>query len=476
MNSRSDIASKAGDFAQFGINTAFLWRVCLTAACGGFLFGYDWVVIGGAKPFYEAYFGVVEPSVSGWVLSSALIGCILGAAIAGRVADRYGRKKPLLIAASLFVVSALVTALANTLSLFVLFRIVGGIGIGIASMMSPVFIAEICPQDRRGTMVAVNQLTIVLGVLAAQIVNLLIAEPVLNAESAVQLYESWNGQVGWRYMFAAELVPAVLFFALMMYAPESPRWLVKHGSERQALAVLERVGNASYAARVLEEIRQTMSIEDKHVRSSELLDRKYRFVLLVGIVLAVFQQWCGINVIFNYAQEVFASAGFDINNTLRSIVATGIVNLLFTILALPLVERLGRRRLMLIGSIGLATTYSLIALAYYFGVVGIPVLALVLCAIAIYATTLAPVTWVLLAEIFPNRIRGTAMAIGAVCLWIASFVLTVTFPILNAVAGAAGTFVLYGIICLAASIFLFRNVPETKGHSLEQLERLLVRD
>ena len=475
MSSRADIAPKAGDFAQFEINTGFLWRVCLTAACGGFLFGYDWVVIGGAKPFYEAYFGVVEPSVSGWVVSSALIGCILGATIAGRVADRYGRRKPLLIAASLFVVSALVTALANTLSLFVLFRIVGGIGIGIASMMSPVFIAEVCPQDRRGTMVAVNQLTIVLGVLAAQIVNLLIAEPVLDAESAVQLHESWNGQVGWRCMFAAELVPAILFFALMMYAPESPRWLVKHGNDRQALAVLERVGNASYAARVLEEIRQTMSIEDKHVRSSELLDRKYRFVLLVGIVLAVFQQWCGINVIFNYAQEVFASAGFDINNTLRSIVATGIVNLLFTILALPLVERLGRRRLMLIGSTGLAATYSLIAVAYYFGVVGIPVLVLVLCAIAIYATTLAPVTWVLLAEIFPNRIRGTAMAVGAVCLWIASFLLTVTFPILNAVAGAAGTFVLYGIICLAASIFLFRNVPETKGHSLEQLERLLVR-
>ena len=414
--------------------------------------------------------------MSGWVVSSALLGCILGAGTAGRVADNYGRKKPLLIAACLFIVSAAVTAVASTLWVFVLFRIVGGIGIGIASVMSPVFIAEICPQDRRGTMVAVNQLTIVLGVLAAQFANLLIAEPVLDGESARQIYESWNGQLGWRYMFAAELAPAVLFFLLMLFAPESPRWLVKYGEHKKAIAVLERVGDPHYASKVFEEIRGTMSAGDKNVEFSKLLDRKYRPVLLIGIVLAVFQQWCGINVIFNYAQEVFASAGFDINDTLRSIVATGVVNLIFTLIALPLVERIGRRWLMLIGSTGLAIVYSLIAIAYFYGVSGIPVLVLLLCAIAIYACTLAPVTWVLLSEIFPNKIRGTAMAVGAVCLWVASFVLTYTFPILNALAGASGTFFIYCVICLIAFVFILKNVPETKGRALEELEKALVRE
>ena len=459
------------DMAAF--NSAFLWRVCLTAACGGFLFGYDWVVIGGAKPFYEAYFNISTPSVSGWVVSSALAGCVAGAALAGKMSDRYGRRTPLLLAACLFIVSAAFTAAASTLWLFIVFRIVGGIGIGLASALSPIYIAEISPQDRRGTMVAVNQLTIVLGVLAAQIVNLMIAEPSVSGISAQQIVESWNGQRGWRYMFAAELVPAVLFLVMMLYAPESPRWLVKHGDREKALAVLKRVGSLTFAERTLAEIRATFAGGDQAVPISELRRPVYRPVLVIGITLAVFQQWCGINVIFNYAQEVFASAGFDIDSTLRSIVATGTVNLLFTLLALPLVEKLGRRRLMLIGSCGLAVVYALIALAYSNGTLGVPVLVLVLCAIAIYAATLAPVTWVLLSEIFPNKIRSTAMAVGAVFLWIASFVLTYTFPLLNAFAGAAGSFLLYGGICVAGFVFILSHVPETRGQSLEDLERML---
>lgn len=459
------------DTAAF--NSAFLWRVCLTAACGGFLFGYDWVVIGGAKPFYEAYFNISTPSVSGWVVSSALVGCVAGAGLAGKMSDRYGRRKPLLLAACLFIVSAAFTAAASTLWLFIVFRIVGGIGIGLASALSPIYIAEISPQDRRGTMVAVNQLTIVLGVLAAQIINLIIAEPSVSGTTAQQIVESWNGQRGWRYMFAAELVPAVLFLIMMLYAPESPRWLVKHGDREKALAVLKRVGSLTFAKRTLAEIRATFEGGDQAVPISELRRPVYRPVLVIGITLAVFQQWCGINVIFNYAQEVFASAGFDIDSTLRSIVATGTVNLLFTLLALPLVEKLGRRRLMLIGSFGLAVVYALIALAYSNGTLGVPVLILVLCAIAIYAATLAPVTWVLLSEIFPNKIRSTAMAVGAVFLWIASFVLTYTFPLLNAFAGAAGSFLLYGGICAAGFVFILSHVPETRGQSLEDLERML---
>ena len=466
-----DLDHSRNDTTAF--NSAFLWRVCLTAACGGFLFGYDWVVIGGAKPFYEAYFNISTPSVSGWVVSSALVGCVAGAGLAGRMSDRYGRRTPLLLAACLFIVSAAFTAAASTLWLFIVFRIVGGIGIGLASALSPIYIAEISPQDRRGTMVAVNQLTIVLGVLAAQIVNLIIAEPSVSGTTAQQIVESWNGQRGWRYMFAAELVPAGLFLVMMLYAPESPRWLVRHGDREKALAVLKRVGSLTFANRTLAEIRATFEGSDQAVHISELRRPVYRPVLVIGITLAVFQQWCGINVIFNYAQEVFASAGFDIDSTLRSIVATGTVNLLFTLLALPLVEKLGRRRLMLMGSFGLAVVYALIALAYSNGTLGVPVLILVLCAIAIYAATLAPVTWVLLSEIFPNKIRSTAMAVGAVFLWIASFVLTYTFPLLNAFAGAAGSFLLYGGICAAGFVFILSHVPETRGQSLEDLERML---
>lgn len=454
-------------------NASFLWRVCLTAAWGGFLFGYDWVVIGGAKPFYEAYFNIAEPSVSGWVVSSALIGCVFGAGLAGRISDRYGRKKPLLLAASLFIVSAALTAAANTIEMFVLFRIVGGVGIGLASALSPIYIAEMSPKDRRGTMVAINQLTIVLGVLSAQIVNLLIAEPTASGATMAQISESWNGQFGWRFMFGAELVPAVAFLLFMLFTPESPRWLVKNAQSDDAFKVLNRLGSRQFAEKTLAEIEETLQGASKALGLRELRKRVYRPVLIIGVTLAVFQQWCGINVIFNYAQEVFASAGFDINDTLKSIVATGIVNLVFTLVALPLVEKLGRRRLMLIGSGGLAVVYALIAFAYANGSLGLPVLILVLCAIAVYAMTLAPVTWVLLSEIFPNKVRGTAMAIGTLSLWVASFVLTYTFPLLNASAGASGSFLLYGMICAAGFVFIFRRVPETKGKSLEELEHEL---
>ncbi|HAT1622793.1 TPA: sugar porter family MFS transporter [Raoultella planticola] len=459
--------------AQTQLKMGYVWTICLVAACGGLLFGYDWVVIGGAKPFYEAYFSITDPAQSGWAMSSALVGCVFGALASGWCADKFGRKIPLIIAAALFTLSAWGTALAGSFDLFVAWRIVGGLGIGLASALSPMYIAEISPAAQRGRFVAVNQLTIVIGVLAAQLVNLAIAKPVASSATLAEISASWNGQVGWRWMFGSGIVPALAFLILMFFVPESPRWLVRVGKNQRAHQMLMRIGNQRYAEETIRDIEQTLSKDTQKVAWSALWQPKVRPIIVMGMVLAMFQQWCGINVIFNYAQEIFASAGFDINSTLKSIVATGLINLIFTIAALPLVDRIGRRRLMLLGAAGLTIIYALIAAAYGLGILGLPVLILVLAAIAIYALTLAPVTWVLLSEIFPNRVRGLAMSLGTLALWVACFLLTYTFPLLNAGLGASGSFLLYGVICAAGYLYILRNVPETKGITLEALEEQL---
>lgn len=456
------------------LNMRNIWLISLVVTCGGLLFGYDWVVIGGAKPFYEAYFNITNASLSGWAMSSALIGCMVGAFIAGTVSDKYGRKRPLILAALLFVISAWGTVAADSFNAFVVFRIIGGVGIGLASALSPMYIAEIAPADKRGKFVAINQLTIVIGVLAAQIINLLIAEPVASNAAQADILQSWNGQMGWRYMFGAELVPAFAFLLLMFVVPESPRWLVKMGMVDKAKATLLRIGSESYASRTVQEIESTLSAETRSLPFSALFKPDVKPILVIGVVLAAFQQWCGINVIFNYAQEIFASAGFDINDTLKSIVATGLINLVFTILAIPFVDKIGRRKLMIIGSAGLTVIYGLMSAAYAYGMLGLPVLMLVLIAISIYALTLAPVTWVLLSEMFPNKVRGTAMSVSTLALWVACFALTYTFPLLNAGLGASGSFLLYGVICACGFVFIYKRVPETKGRSLEELEKILV--
>lgn len=468
MNARAETA--AADVAH----PLYLWLICLVAALGGLLFGYDWVVIGGAKLFYETYFSIHDPAMSGWLMSSALVGCVGGAMIAGRLADRFGRRPPLVFAAVLFVACAAGTGLADDVTSFAVFRIVGGVGIGLASGLSPLYIAEVSPARSRGLFVAINQLTIVVGVLLAQLVNLWIARPVPAGLDAQAMLHSWNVQSGWRLMFYGEGVPAVLFLLLALAIPESPRWLYRVGRPAAAQRVLERIGGTAYAGEVLDAIRHN---QDGTERGSAplraLLARKVRTVVVIGVVLAVFQQWCGINVIFNYAQDIFASAGFDIDDSLKSIVATGSVNLVFTLVALRLVDSWGRRRLMLLGAGGLAVIYLLIGGAYALHLLGMPVLLLVLAAIAVYATTLAPVTWVLLSEIFPERIRAQAVALGVFALWSACFVLTYSFPWLNTHLGPAGSFWFYGAICAAGFVFILRKVPETAGVSLEELEARL---
>ncbi|RPJ01333.1 MAG: MFS transporter [Candidatus Aminicenantes bacterium] len=456
-------------------NMRYIWGVTLVSAMGGLLFGYDWVVIGGAKPFYEKFFGLTTPSQIGWAMSSALAGCLIGALVSGALSDRFGRKRLLILAGLFFTISAVWTALAADFTVFVVFRLIGGIGIGLASNLSPMYIAEISPAEIRGRFVSVNQLTIVIGILAAQVVNWLIARPVPAGATAAEILASWNGQTGWRWMFGAEAVPAFLFFVLMFLVPESPRWLVKKGRPEEAGRVLAKVGGPGFAAEALTDIRSTLaSGEIGRVRFRELLEPGLAKVLLIGVVLAVYQQWCGINVIFNYAQEIFTAAGYGVSDVLFNIVVTGAVNLIFTLVAIRLVDRLGRRPLMLAGSAGLAVVFGLIGASYAAHSRGLHILLLVLVALALYALSLAPVTWVLLSEIFPNRIRGAAMSVSTFALWSACFVLTYTFPLLNKGLGPAGTFWIYGGISVLGFLFIRSRVRETKGKTLEQIERELV--
>ena len=456
-------------------NTGYIWRVTLVSAMGGLLFGYDWVVIGGAKPFYEKFFGLTTPSEIGWAMSSALVGCLLGSLASGALSDRFGRKKLLLLAALLFTATGVLTALAPTFTFFVVNRILGGVAIGLASNLSPMYIAEISPAEVRGKFVSVNQLTIVIGILAAQVANWLIARPVAAGATAVEILGSWNGQAGWRWMFGAEAVPALLFFLLMFTVPESPRWLVRNGRGGEAERVLARVGGAGSAAKALAEIRGTLTEADTgKVRFRALLEPGVAGILLIGVALAVYQQWCGINVIFSYAEEIFSAAGYGVSDILFNIVITGAVNLIFTLVAIRLVDRLGRKPLMMAGSAGLAVTFGLVGASYAVHSRGLHLLVLVVLSMALYALSLAPVTWVLLSEIFPNRIRGAAMSVSTFSLWSACFVLTYTFPHLNKGLGPAGTFWIYAGISILGFIFIKTRLTETKGKTLERIERELV--
>ncbi len=458
-------------------NMRFLWLICIVAAMGGLLFGYDWVVVGGAKAFYEPHFGISDetPLMRGWAMSSALFGCIVGAVLSGILTDRFGRKRLLILSGAMFTVSAVMTGLSWSFFSYNVARIIGGVGIGLASNLSPMFIAEISPAHIRGRFVSINQLTIVIGILAAQIVNLLIARPVPEEATAEFIRQSWNGQEGWRWMFGAETVPAFLFFLLMFLVPESPRWLVKYGKNERAKAILERIGGADYAQAELADIQQTISNEEvAKVNFADLLEPKLFKILLLGVFLAVFQQWCGINVIFNYAQEVFAAAGYGVSSMMFNIVITGIVNLIFTFVAIYTVDKIGRRPLMLIGAAGLAGIYAILGTGYFFQSTGVHMLILVVLAISCYSMTLAPITWVVIAEIFPNRIRGAAMSTAVLSLWIACTVLTLSFPYIKNALGAHGAFWTFGVICVVGVAVIFCKLPETKGKSLEQIERELV--
>ncbi len=434
-------------------NSAYIIGISFVSALGGYLFGFDFAVISGALPFLRQEF-TLSAVGEGFLTGSLALGCIVGCLFAGGLAEKRGRKPALMIAALIFAISSLGMAFANSLNLFILMRFFAGIGVGMASMLSPMYIAEVSPASVRGRNVAINQLTIVIGILVTNLVNYFLAD---------------SGPDAWRWMFGLGFVPSLLFFLGVIWLPESPRWLLKVARTTEAEKVLRKIGNEGYAKQVQADIETSL----QGVRPTSwkaLLERSVLPAVGIGIGLAVFQQLCGINIVFNYTSTIFASVGADLNRQLLETVAIGLVNLVFTIVAMWQVDKLGRRPLMLIGSLGLSVLYLFLAFALRSQVGAGWVSLFVLLAIAMYATSLAPVTWVLISEIFPNKIRGLASSVAIVSLWVAYFILVFTFPILAESLGTYGPFYLYAAICFVGFFFVKAKVRETKGRTLEELE------
>ena len=437
-------------------NTRYVYRISLIAALGGYLFGFDFAVISGALPFLTTQFGLTA-YLQGFTTASLALGCVAGCLGAGWISKRLGSRIALMIAALLFTVSSLLMAAAPHLTWFISARFLAGTGVGMASVLSPMYIAEIAPASVRGRMVSLNQLAIVLGILFTNIINYFLGT---------------GGENAWRWMFASGAIPSVLFFLGIIMLPESPRWLSNAGREDKARKVLERIGNKEYVDNAFLRMRSSAS-RQSGISFSGLFKAPYLRPLLAGAGLAVFQQLCGINVVFNYTTVIFESIGFTQQGQLMQTVFTGIINLVFTLLAMSLVDKVGRKPLMMVGAAGLALLYPAIALALH---AGSPFTSIILlAAIALYASTLAPVTWVLISEIFPGKIRETATSFSVVCLWLAYFVLTFTFPVLTEWLGDVGkTFYLYAVVCAAGTIFIYLRVKETKGIALEEMDAVFI--
>jgi sugar porter (SP) family MFS transporter len=459
-------------------NQKFLWLVSLTAAMGGFLFGYDWVVIGGAKPFYEPYFNLITPAQKGWGTSSALLGCMAGALGCVFLADRLGRKRLLTFAGFLFALTGVGTALATNFMWFNVYRIIGGVAMGIALNLSPMYIAEIAPPEKRGMLVTINQLMIMIGVLLAQLINWQISliDTALPSNASNEIIaQSWSGLYGWRWMFGVEAIPAALFFLLMFFVPESVRWLVKNGQKEKATSILDRIGGKDYATHQVQEIELTLSKENVgHVNFKELLNSRVLKIIGIGVFLAFLQQWSGLNVVIYYASDIFQAAGYNLKEMMLNIVVIGSVMVLSVFITLFTVDRLGRKTLLLIGTSAMAIIYGLIGYCFYANFNGVVIVLLVLANVMFYSFTLAPLLWVVLSEIFPNRIRGAAMSIAALAHWVGNFTLTYTFPTIKENLGWASNFWLYAIICAVGFVVLLKVLPETKGKTLEEIEHDLI--
>ena len=461
-------------------NQTYLWLISLTAALGGFLFGYDWVVVGGAKPYYEPFFQLDTPALQGWGTSSALVGCMVGALACVALSDRYGRKRLLIFAGALFTLSALGTALASDFTWFNIYRIIGGVAMGIALNLSPMYIAEVSPPEKRGMFVTINQLLVMIGVLMAQIVNwrisLLDTELPVDATAEI-IAQSWSGQAGWRWMFGVEAIPAFAFFALMFLVPESVRWLVKNGRAAEGKQVLQKIGGDAYAHKQISEVKLTLSKEDvSHANFKELLNSRILKLVGLGVFLSFLQQWSGLNVIIYYAADIFQAAGYNLQQMMLNIVVIGTVMVLAVIVTMLTVDKIGRKTLLLFGTSSMAVVYALIGYCFYADYQGEVIVLLVLANVLFYSITLAPLLWVVLSEIFPNRIRGAAMSIAAFAHWVGNFTLTFSFPAIKENLGWANNFWLYGLICAVGFIVLYLILPETKGKTLEEIEHELVGD
>jgi sugar porter (SP) family MFS transporter len=433
-------------------NWKFLIIISLVSAMGGYLFGFDFAVITGGLPFLREQFGLNE-YWEGFTTGSLALGCIVGCLIAGRLSDKYGRKPGLMTAAAVFLFSSLAMAFSPNLSFFIASRFAAGIGVGMASMLSPMYIAEISPAEVRGRMVALNQLTIVLGQVITHLENFLLRD---------------SGPDAWRWMFGLGMVPSFLFLAGVFFLPESPRWLLRAGREDETRKILGRIGSQSFVDATITSIKRTVHGEIK-TNYKHLLEKAILPILIIGVGLAVFQQFCGINVVFNYTTNIFSSIGASKSEQLLQAVWISLANLVFTLVAMSLVDKWGRRPLMLVGAGGLAVLYVIIGALLFTGTAqGLS--TLIILAIGIYAMSLAPLTWVLISEIFPNSVRGIATSIAVLSLWAAYFILVFTFPIIEKKFGDAVAFWGYAVICVLGFIFIYLKVKETKGKSLEDIE------
>lgn len=450
-------------------STAFVVRVSLVAALGGLLFGYDTGVINGAIGPLKSHFAL-SPAQEGWATGCALIGCALGAAGAGLLSDWLGRKKVLMVSAVLFLVSAIGTAIPQHIVTFIIYRMIGGLGVGAASMTSPMYIAEISPARIRGRMVSVNQLAIVTGFMVVYFVNYFID---------MQGDALWNQRIGWRWMFGSESVPAMVLLVLLFFVPESPRWLTKRGRDDEALEILTSADGSARAGEQLGQIKEAIAMESSSV--TQLLRPGMRVVLVIGVALAILQQVTGINVFLYFGTEIFKKMGSETNAALLQTVVVGAVNLTFTVVAIWTVDRLGRKPLMLIGATGMGTCLLAMGLAAYYQRAELWLLLFILGYIACFALSVGPVVWVILSEIFPTRIRGRAMAIATVCLWIANYIVSQTFPMMDEQPWLVETFhhgfpfLVYGGFCVVLAVFVWRLLPETKGKTLEEIERFWMR-
>lgn len=433
-------------------NSKYVFTIAIVSAMGGYLFGFDFAVITGGLPFLREQFGL-NAYWEGFTTGSLALGCVIGCLIAGRISDKYGRKPGLMIAAAVFAVSSVFMGIAPNLTFFISSRFIAGIGVGMASMLSPMYIAEIAPQGMRGRMVALNQLTIVLGQVITHTQNYWLRE---------------TGPEAWRFMFGLGIVPSLLFLIGVFFLPESPRWLVKEGREEEAGKVLGRIGSTDYVYETLKAIRETLHTGEK-VSYRYLLNKSIFPIIMIGVGLAVFQQFCGINVVFNYTTNIFKSIGASTSEQLMQAVYISLANLIFTLLAMSLVDKWGRKPLMLLGAGGLAVMYLVIGFLLKTKS-GSGLTPFILLAIGTYAISLAPVTWVLISEIFPTRVRGIATSVAVMSLWIAYFILVFTFPIIEQNFGDATAFWGYAVICVFGFVFIYFKVTETKGKSLEEIE------
>ncbi len=434
------------------------------AALGGLLFGYDTGVISGVIGFLTARFEL-DPVMQGWAVSNVLVGCMLGASAAGTLSDRFGRKKMLIVAAVLFVVSAVAAALPRNLTEFVIARAIGGVGVGMASILSPLYIAEVSPADIRGRLVSLNQVTIISGMLFVSTVNWLIASP----EN-----EMWNVQTGWRWMLASGALPAVVFLAALFFVPESPRWLTKQGRKHEARAVLTRIGGTRRAEMQMLEIEEAITHEGAKFR--ELLRPGIRAALAIAVILAVLSQITGINAVMYYSPEIFKRA--EVSASLALLLAAGVqvVNLLFTLLAIYTVDRLGRKPILMFASAAMGASLLLLGAAFHWHMSVWWIVILIFAYVASFGAAMGPVVWVILAEFFPTRTRGRAMSVAVFALWVACFTLSQTVPWMFENIGEAGTFWTYAVMCVITFFFVGGFVPETKGKTLEEIEKTWVRN